>query len=268
MTGLWHLDACCIAAVLLAPAAYCLGLWRLWHRAGAGRGAGTDAVALFVAGWLAVAASVLSPLHALGTHVFAVHMVEHELLMIVAAPLLVLARPVPVLVWALPRPWRRRVPSLTHRRQSRLWNCIADPWAAATAHAVALWLWHLPGPFEAALSSESVHAAQHVVFLGSGVLFWWSVLSPQARRGNPVPAALALFATAAHTTMLGALLTVSREPWYATANDPFSLCGLTRLEDQQIAGLVMWVPAAFVYLAALLWLLARRLTTDVVRGAS
>jgi putative membrane protein len=265
MSGAWHLDACCVAAVLLVPLAYTAGLLRLWHRAGVGRGAGVGDVALFTAGWLAVAVSVLSPLHALGTRIFAVHMVEHEILMIVAAPLLVLARPMPVLLWALPQRSRQRVPGLLRAGPARLWQLLVDPVVATTLHAAALWLWHMPGLFEAALADEGVHAAQHIAFLGTGVLFWWSVLSPQARRDSPGPAALALFVTATQTGLLGSLMTVSRGLWYPLAADPFALCGLTRLEDQQLAGLVMWVPASLVYLGALLWLLGRWLGADAAR---
>jgi putative membrane protein len=255
----WHLDTCCVAAIMIAPFLYATGLLRLWLRAGPGRGASAGQAGLFVLGWVAVAASVLSPIHTLGTQVFAIHMTEHELLMIVAAPLLVLARPVPVLLWGLPARWRCGLRRFTRGGSRRLWRWISAPVNATTLHAAALWLWHLPGPFEAALANEAMHAAQHISFFGSGVLFWWAVLSPAARRRGPGGAVLALFITMAHTSLLGALLALSRGVWYPGSADPFALCGLTRLEDQQVAGLVMWVPSGLVYLGAALWLLGRRL---------
>jgi putative membrane protein len=157
---------------------------------------------------------------------------------------------------------------LTRGRPSRLWQWLVEPTVATTLHAAALWLWHLPGPFEAALQNESLHAAQHIAFLGTGVLFWWSVLSASARRENAGAAALALFVTATHTGLLGALLTLSRGLWYPLAGDPWAYCGLTRLEDQQLAGLIMWVPPALVYLAALLLPLGRRLVDEPARGTT
>ncbi|HYZ61748.1 MAG TPA: cytochrome c oxidase assembly protein [Acetobacteraceae bacterium] len=255
----WHLDACCVAAVVAAPFLYALGLVRLWRRAGVGRGATPLHAFLFTLGWLAVAASVLSPIHTLGTQVFVVHMTEHELLMIVAAPLLVLARPVPVLLWGLPAGWRRGLRRFTQGGPRRLWRWLSAPLNATMLHAAALWAWHLPGPFQAALAHEGMHAAQHICFFATGVLFWWSVLSAHARRASPVGAALALFVTMAHTSLLGALLALSKGVWYPAESDPFAICGLTRIEDQQLAGLVMWVPSGVAYLAAALWLIGRRL---------
>jgi putative membrane protein len=261
MSGPWHLDACCILAVLVVPLLYTLGVLQVWRRAGAGRGVRPAEIALFGGGWLAVATSVLSPLHGLGQHVFAVHMIEHELLVLVAAPLLVLARPAPVLLWALPTSWRYAARGVTTGAPGRLWRGLVDPVHATLLHAAAIWLWHLPVLFEAALADESVHAAQHISFLGTAILFWWAVLSREARRRAPGAAALMLFVTATHTTLLGALLTLSRGLWYPTSADPFAFCGLTRLEDQQLAGLIMWVPGALVYLAGLLWRLGSRLVT-------
>jgi putative membrane protein len=263
----WHFDACCVTLAALSGGAYAAGVARLWRRAGIGRGAQPLDVALYAAGWLAASAASLSPLHALGTRVFSVHMVEHELLMVIAAPLLVLARPLPVLLWSLPLGWRVQARRLTGSAGARaLWRWLTDPVHAALLHAAALWLWHLPAPFESALANEWMHAAQHICFLATALLFWWSVLSREARRRGPGLAALLLFATAIHTSLLGALLTFAQNAWYPAAPDPFAICGLTRIEDQQLAGLVMWVPASLAYLAALLWLIGRWLVADGKHG--
>lgn len=263
----WHFDACCIVLASLSGSAYALGVARLWRRAGLGRGARPGEVALYAAGWFTASAAAMSPLHALGTQVFTAHMTEHELLVVVAAPLLVLSRPLPVLLWSLPPGWRRATRRVTGSGGARwLWRALTDPVGATLLHAAALWLWHLPAPFQAALSNGGAHAAQHACFLATALLFWWSVLSREARRRGPAPAALALFATATHTALLGALLAFSRGVWYPGAPDPSAICGLTRTEDQQLAGLVMWVPAGLAYLAALLWLVGRRLVADAGAG--
>jgi putative membrane protein len=254
----WHLDLCCVVPAVLSGLLYGLGLRRLWGRAGFGRGASPWQVAAFAAGWLLVAISVLSPLHVLGTRVFVLHMVEHEMLMVAAAPLFVLARPAPVFLWSLPAGARRAVRDLIGGGRVRLlWRRITDPVAATLLHAAALWGWHVPGPFQAALTSEWVHAAQHVSFLGTAILFWWSVLSREGQRRSPGAGIFLLFATSVHTSLLGALLTFSHGLWYPDALDPFAICGLTRGEDQQLAGLVMWIPASLAYLLAALWLAGR-----------
>jgi putative membrane protein len=263
MSLAWPFDACCMIGAGASGLGYAIGLARLWHRAGIGRGVSRGQAASFLAGWFAATLPVLSPLHGFGIHVFSLHMLEHELLMAVAAPLFILSSPTPVFLWALPRRVRRRVRSVTHARGSTvLWNRLTAPGTSAVLHGVAIWTWHLPGPFQAALFADSLHAAQHICFLGTALLFWYAVLSRIARRRAPVGPALALLATSLHSSLLGALLTFSRGLWYPGALDPFVICGLTRGEDQQLAGLIMWVPGGTAYLAGALWLVGRHLLAD------
>jgi cytochrome c oxidase assembly factor CtaG len=119
-----------------------------------------------------------------------------------------------------------------------------------------LWGWHLPSLFDAALRSEGVHALQHTAFLGTALVFWWTVLGAGTRREQGI-ALVSLFTTMVHTGALGALLTLAPvafyEPYAATA----PAFGYTPLEDQQLGGLVMWVPAGFVYVLVGLVLAAR-----------
>lgn len=269
MTG-WHLDLCCLAATIIAPLLYGVGVARLWRRAGVARGATPLGMALFAGGWLAVATPVLSPLHGLGRQVFALHMTEHELLIAVAAPLLVLARPGAVLLWGLPGRPRSGFKRLAHPAVRGAWHALTGPVAATVIHGLVLWAWHMPVLFQAALADESLHAAQHVTFLSSALLFWWAVLSPRARRRAPLAGAMALLATSLHTVLLGALLTFSRGLWYPATLDPAAICGLSRIEDQQLAGILMGGPGGLAYLAAALWLVGRRLFPDTpgVRDAA
>jgi cytochrome c oxidase assembly factor CtaG len=114
----------------------------------------------------------MPPVHTLGEILFSVHMVEHELLMAVAAPLLVLGRPVIAFLWALPQSARRDLGSLSRARPvHRVWFFATSALVAWTVHALALWVWHLPVLFEAALASELVHSLQHVCFLGAALLY-------------------------------------------------------------------------------------------------
>jgi cytochrome c oxidase assembly factor CtaG len=130
-----------------------------------------------------------------------------------------------------------------------LWSSITSPFRALVLHGLAIWIWHAPRLFDAAMNHEAIHVAQHASFFCTGLLFWSSVLRPRRRemRGQAV---LALFATSVHSGVLGALLTFSRSAWYA----PY---GAGAIEDQQLAGLIMWIPASVVYLVASL-IVARR----------
>jgi cytochrome c oxidase assembly factor CtaG len=127
--------------------------------------------------------------------------------------------------------------------------------AAWWTHAAALWIWHIPGLFQATLDNDWIHSAQHVSFLGSALLFWWSLFYAhgKARYGASV---LYLFTTAVHTSILGALLTFASTVWYSPYLATTSNWGLSPLEDQQAGGLIMWIPAGLVYVLAALALFA------------
>jgi cytochrome c2 len=132
---------------------------------------------------------------------------------------------------------------------------LSHPLVATLLHAAAVLAWHLPSLYEATLRSEAAHAAQHASFLVTAVIFWWALLRGGARprRGAAV---LALFVTTVYTGGLGALLTVSETPWYTAYGDAAAAWGLTPLEDQQLAGIIMWMPGAGPYLLAALMLVA------------
>jgi putative membrane protein len=215
-----------IAAMLGASAiVYARGVTALWSKAGSRRGVSAWRAGAFAAGLLVVGAALLSPLHHHAEERLWAHMVQHELLMVVAAPLLVLGRPLEIWTWALPRAWRP---------VARLTQPLGDTGLAWALHAAAIWIWHVPTLFEAALANPWLHAAQHASFLGSALLFWWSLFAPGPRQ---LAGMASLFTTMLHTGALGALMTLARASWYPG----FSL------EDQQLAGLVMWVPAGLAY---------------------
>jgi len=243
----WSFEPWVIACLAISAALYAFGLARLWRHAGGGRGVRIGQAAAFGCGWLVLVLALVSPLDPLGAHLFSAHMVQHELLMIVAAPLLVLGRPLAVWAWALSLAQRRASGRFFHRPAWRLpWQALTGPLAAWALHAVVLWLWHLPILFDAALADEAVHALQHTSFLASALLFWWSVLGAATRKGQGV-ALLSLFTTMVHTGALGALLTLAPTPWYAPYQQTAPAFGWSALEDQQLGGLVMWIPAGLVY---------------------
>jgi putative membrane protein len=174
----------------------------------------------FAGGWLALFVALVSPLHAWGRVLFSAHMTQHEVLMLVAAPLLVLGRPLVVFLWALPLNWSRRIGNLGKISSiNRLWQVITIPFVAWIVHAIALWSWHIPILFEAVQRNEAIHTAQHLSFFISALLFWWALIhGPQGAMGYGA-AVLYLFTTSVHSGVLGALLTVARSVWYPSYAD-------------------------------------------------
>ena len=239
----WSPDAGTLIPILLTAILFALGAKR-------SRGVSKLRTACFWSGWVFLAVALLSPLHPLGEVLFSAHMLQHEILMLLAAPLLVLSRPLVPLLWGLPIGWRRALGQWSKRSPvQRSWLAITRPFTAWWVHAAALWIWHAPRLFQATLSSGWIHAAQHFSFLGSALLFWWSLFYAHGRASYGA-GTLYVFTTAVHTSILGALLSFARTMWYPVYAATTPAWGLSPLEDQQIGGLIMWIPAGIVYLAA------------------
>lgn len=265
----WSTEPWLLSLLALAALLYGTGLLRLWRQAGAGRGIGGIQAAAFAGGWLALAAALVTPLDALGARLFAAHMVQHELLMVVAAPLLVLGRPLAAWTWALGPRQRRWLGAATRWRWvAAPWHWLTRPVGAWGLHAAALWAWHVPPWFQAALHREPIHILQHASFLATALLFWWTVLGADPRSRRDGVALASLFTTMMHTGALGALLTFAPTAWYPIYAAAGGAFGLSPVEDQQLGGLIMWVPGSLAYLVAGLVLAARLLGRKDVTPAS
>jgi putative membrane protein len=253
----WEVEP--LVLVLLAASAwgYRRGTRRLRLEVSPGRGLQRWEIACYWAGWWTLAVALASPLHPWGQVLFSAHMTQHELLMLVAAPLLVLGRPVVAFLFALPRSDAREWSRLARGpRFQRIWRVLTVPLVAWIVHAVALWSWHVPALFQAALRSEGVHHLQHASFFGSALLFWWALLHRRASAANAGAALLYLFTTMLHSGLLGAALTFADRIIYPAYGDAALAWTLTPREDQQLGGLIMWIPAGLVYVIAALSLLA------------
>ncbi|MBZ9799456.1 cytochrome c oxidase assembly protein [Mesorhizobium sp. ES1-4] len=255
-----------LAAIALV---YAIGASRLWRRSSRGRPERTRQALLFAAGWGVLTGALVTPIHALGERVFAAHMIEHELLMAVAAPLLVAACPGAALIWALPAALRRRTAGLTHRSVLQaIWAVASRPLNATIIHGVTIWIWHIPVLFEAALQQGVLHYAQHASFLGTGLLFWWVILPRSGRQQAYGSGVMHLFLTSLHTGLLGVLLLLSPKLWYPQNAVGAALWGLSPIEDQQLAGLVMWVPAGLIYGGAAVLLAGLWISKSGIREAN
>jgi len=230
-------------SLVLLLSVYATGLVRAWRSAGYGRGIRRSEALAFAGGWTTIAIA-LSPLVDARADVwFFAHMAQHELLMVVAAPLVAAGAPLIALLWAVPGPLRRRGLEAIRRRPLTLaWAFLTAPATVFVLHAIALWAWHLPALFDYAIDHDAVHALQHLSFFGSAALFWWGIGHGRYGRNAYGAAVFYVFATALHSGVLGALLTLSPRVWYGAYVAP-KVDGLTPLEDQQLAGLLMWIPA-------------------------
>ena len=248
------------ACLAIAAAAYAVGVARLWSRASPGHGITRRDALRFAAGWLVLVIALAPPIDTWAAGSFAVHMVQHELMMLLAAPLLVAGRPLAVFAWALPRFSRLRLASLTGALGVRaMWRAATGLAGATALQIAAIVVWHAPRLFDLAATHRGWHALQHASFFATALAFWWAVRAA-SDAGSRARAIVALFVTMLATGALGALLTFAPSPWYATIGAP--PFGGSALDDQQLGGLVMWVPGGIVYVAAALALAHRLLSYD------
>ena len=227
-----------VSSLIVVAACYGLGLMRLWRRAGIGKGISRGQALAFAAGWVALVAALVGPLHELSEQLLSAHMVQHELLMVVAAPLFATSSPAVALAWLWPR---------TASKTFHVVHAVTAPAVVWLLHAAALWIWHMPALYQAAVENEQIHALQHTCFFVSACLFWWGIGHGRYGRLGGGAAVIYVFTTAMHSGALGALLTFAPSLWYPIYASTTAAFGLTPLEDQQLAGLIMWIPAGVVF---------------------
>ena len=236
----WNLDPVILIGIALFVGAYFYALGPLRRRYGRAESVRAAQVTAFVAGTVVFALALISPLDALSdTYLFSAHMVQHMLIAVVAPPL-----------WILGTPGWMLAPLFQRRAVVRVARLLTHPAVAFTLFNGDLWLWHWPALYDATLTNDAVHTFEHLTFVGAGVLFWWVVLSPLPRvpavgKGTAV---LYLFAACQPMVALGALLTFASTPFYAPYVTAPHIWGSTPLGDQQLGGLIMWLPTNIPYL--------------------
>jgi len=213
----------------------------------------------FILGYAALLVALLSPLHAVGEQLFSVHMVQHLLLTLVAAPLLLLSNSMPVLMWALPPRYRAAVGGLVGQpgafRSGMYW--LGKPFVAGVIFVVTQWAWHQPLAYQWALDNLWAHYFEHLTFFLTAILFWWPVIG-----AAPLPSPLGYPGRMAYTflgwmpnTLLGAGITLSHAPLYSLYVTSAAVYGIDPAFDQQLAGLIMWIPGDILFAAILMLLL-------------
>lgn len=249
-----------VAASVLTGWAYGWGVRQVWRAAGVGRGVRVWQAWCFAVAILALVGALEGPVDQLAHALFAAHMVQHLVLLLVVAPLVVLGAPLAGLGWALPGA-ARTAGGLVHVVRG-----LARMPLAFVLHSLALWLWHVPALYDAALANAAIHVLEHASFLFTALLFWWALLG--GGRAGYGAGVLYVFAMALQTTVLGALLTFAGAAWYTAHVATTTDFGLTRVEDQQLAGLIMWIPGGLVYLGSGLALFGAWLQEHTTSAAS
>jgi len=212
----------------------------------------------FALGLLALGVALLSPLDPLSSALASAHMTQHMLLMVVAAPLIAASRPLNAILRGLPNlDALKRLGWPRTGRQASAIRVFRLPLVAWILHASTLWIWHASVPYEAALRIETVHILEHITFFLTALLFW-SALT-RARRSQEMGwglGVLLVFAMTTQSTILAALMTFARTPWYQAYAETTEVWGLEHLADQQLAAVIMWIPSGMIYLAAALALMS------------
>jgi putative membrane protein len=247
----WGFEPAIWLSIVAAALLYGIGTWRVWGRAGHGHGIRPKQAACFAAGLLAIVLALMSPIDHLAEDLLSAHMVQHLLLILAAAPLLVLGAPQTAFAWALPRNPRLAAARRLHgaRRLRAVWRWITRPAAAWSLHVGTLLAWHLPGLYQAALANDAVHALEHLMFLGTAFTFWWALLRMgRTGRLSYGLGVLYVFGAGLAESGLGALMLFSDQVWYPAYAATTPGYGLSALTDQQLAGVIMWVPPSVVML--------------------
>ena len=202
-------------------------------------------------GYAVLMVALASPLAAFADWVFWVHMVQHLLVTLVAAPMLLLGAPLALFTRASSPRTRRRIARVAHGRVAQ---ALTHPFVAWSSFTLAMWLTHFTGLYDAALANQVLHGVEHVLYLAVALLFWWPVigLDPGARRlGWPARIGYLIVAIP-QQSFLGLAIYSSKRVLYANYESLERSWGPAALSDQRIAGMVMWIGGDFVLLACLI----------------
>lgn len=252
-----------VLVLLFLGITYGLGWWRLRRRGYRGL-AGGWRLAAYASGLVVLVLALLSPIDALQSLLFTFHMIQHELLMMVAAPLLWLGSPFPIALWGMPAGLRRAIGHLLARPAlfRRVFRRLSMPWVAWVLYVGTLWFWHAPAAYDAALRNAFIHDVEHISFFVTALLFWWHVIgaAPQIHGGLGYGMRIGyVLAALAQNELLAVGISLSRQPLYPYYTTVPRIWGLSVLEDQMLAGAIMWIPGGMMYALTAVILIARLL---------
>lgn len=277
----WKIEV--IVVLALAGTLYSRGWWQLRQRSrgqarryyrtarSRWRLAVTWRLVAYWVGLLAVALALLSPIDALGQQLFFMHMVQHLLLIMIAPPLLLIANPLPFILWGLPAAWRRKVGGLfslaLHRESGfrRGLRAATQPGIIWMVWVISLIGWHDPSLYNAALRYEWVHNVEHLSFFIASMLLWWHLTGagPRVHKQFGLLGRIGLVLSVVPPNMLtGVVLAFAEQGYYSYYSAVPRLWGFDVLMDQQLGGVIMWVPGSMMYIVAALILIGRFLSEE------
>lgn len=240
----WHAHPSIILGLLAFGGAYLLGVGPLRQRYRLGPPVEGWRVSVFLLGVLVLMVALLSPIHDLGERfLFSFHMLQHMLLMLVFPPLALIGTP----------PWLLK-PFLRNPTVRQAVSFVTRPVAAFLIFNTVLVFWHVPGLYDLALRERNIHILEHVTFMGAAVLMWWPVLSPmhELPRAPYIGQMAYLFMVPTVSAILGAFITFSESVWYDWYAEAPRIWEISAKTDQEIGGLLMWVPGGVVFMASLI----------------
>lgn len=251
----WHWRWDVILVLLVFVTVYIRG-WTLLRKMGGD--AKLSHLVFYALALGAISCALLSPLDSLASYLLIAHMVQHELLMMLAPPLILLANPVPILLWGLGGSSRLQAGNFLTRDSAirRLRDFFGWMPVAWILYVANLWGWHHPVLYQAALRDPWIHDIEHVLFFLTALVFWWPVIHPVSR---PAPIQdsvriLYLFLAATQDALLSGLIALSSSILYPQYETDLRLWDLTAREDQIGGGIVMFAVGSTTYLAAILFL--------------
>jgi putative membrane protein len=258
----WELRPEVLAVLIPLGVVYMLGWHNLRQQSSSRKLATWPRLAAYWGGLFIIAVSLLSPIDRLGGQLFFMHMIQHKLAVMFAAPLLWLANPFPVMLWALPWTVRQQVGGLFTRNSlvRRALTTFTQPgvtWLVFVAIYVG---WHDSKAYNAALSYDWVHDIQHISFLLAALLYWYPVIGAAPRLARRLPSwgkIIYLVGTVPPNMLLGVSIAFASDVIYTYYNSVPRIWGFTVMQDQQISGAIMWIPGSMMFLMAALFILGR-----------
>jgi len=220
----------------------------------------------YIIGLLVIGFALMSPLDVLVQQLFFMHMIQHLLLLLIAPPLLLLGQPLVPMLWGLPRQLRKPLGRALRTGQplARIGDVITTPIFAAAAFVVTLAVWHIPVFYDAAQGRTFTHDLEHLMFFGTALLYWWPIIHPSGGRrrlsfGLALPYLLPPFL---ESMLIGVMLTFAGQPLYQTYAEMEMPWGLNPVTDQQLGGLIMWIPGGMFFLIPMIGLLIALLNNE------
>jgi cytochrome c oxidase assembly factor CtaG len=255
----WAVDPTILTGLVLAAAVYGLA-WRRIQLTGR-RAVPLGYPLAYYLGLFSIALALLGPFDVYNQDSLLMHMSQHLLLLQIAPPLIWLGRPVQLILQAVSPQQSGPVLRVVLRRSwvRGLLTFFSHPLIAFLSFNVAVIFWHVPKMYDLALSHQTIHELEHICFLAGGLLYWWAIIEPVPRH-HKLRTGFALgsiFLSMLVAEALGAILTLDGSVLYPFYNQTSPLWGLSRLDDQQYAGLLMWVGGGLLYLVIIFAILVR-----------